>query len=78
MTINYYQKHKGKLWKEALEVCQNLSEEEKYKRWKKVRERYQNFTEQEKEKKENLIRIFWGTKKKLTEYRRKYYLTHKK
>ena len=35
MTINYYQKHKEKLRKEARERHQNFSEEEKEKRQKK-------------------------------------------
>ena len=50
MTSYYYQKHREKLWKEARERYQNLSEEETNKREKKTRERYQNFTEKEKEK----------------------------
>ena len=33
--VNKYQKHKERLWKEARERYQNLSEEEKDKRWKK-------------------------------------------
>ena len=32
MVKKYYQKHKEKLWKEARERYQNLSEEEKEKR----------------------------------------------
>ena len=36
MTINYYQKHKEKLRKEARERHQNFSEEEKEKRQKKM------------------------------------------
>ena len=52
MTNNYYQKHKEKLQKEALEISeardQNLSEEEKDKARKKVLERYQNLTEEKK------------------------------
>ena len=43
----YYQKQKEKLWKEARERYQNLSEEAKNKRRKKARGRY-NFTEEEK------------------------------
>ena len=35
MTINYYQKHKERLQKEAHEKSQNLSEEEKHKRKKR-------------------------------------------
>ena len=40
MTNNYYQKHKKKLRKEALERYLNLFEEEKDKRREKARERY--------------------------------------
>ena len=50
MVNKCYQKHNERLWKEAHERYQNLSEEEKDKRRKKTRERYQNFTEEEKEK----------------------------
>ena len=35
MVNKYYQKHKERLWKEACERYQNLSEEEKDKRQKK-------------------------------------------
>ena len=49
MVNKYYQKHKKRLWKEARERYQNLSEE-KDKRQKKAWERYQNFTDEEKEK----------------------------
>ena len=56
MTNNYYQKHKERLRKEALEISeardQNLSEEEKDKARKKVLERYQNLTEEKKRKTE--------------------------
>ena len=37
MVNKYYQKHKERLWKEACERYQNLSEEEKDKRQKKKR-----------------------------------------
>ena len=50
MTNNYYQKHKERLWKEARERYQNLSEEKKDKRRKNTREKYQNPTNEEKEK----------------------------
>ena len=66
MTNNYYQKHKEKLQKEALEISeardQNLSEEEKDKARKKVLERYQNLTEEKK--KNRVIKIFLTKKKK--------------
>ena len=45
LVNKYYQKHKGRLQKEARERYQNLSEEEIDKSRKKARERYQNFTE---------------------------------
>ena len=50
MINKYYQKHKGKLRKEARERYQNLSEEEKGKRRKKLRERYPNIPEEQKQK----------------------------
>ena len=64
MVNKYYQKHKERLWKEARERYQNISEEEKDKRSKKVRDRYQNLPEEQKHK--------------LLEYMKKYYLTQKK
>ena len=39
MVNKYYQKNKEKLWKEAREKYQNLSEEEKEKNRKKARDR---------------------------------------
>ena len=42
---------------------------------KKARERYQNFTEEEKEKSHQ---YYLERKKKLPDYRRNYYLAHKK
>ena len=66
MTNNYYQKHKKKLRKEALERYLNLFEEEKDKRREKARERYQNVTEEEKKRyNKNLSK---EQKKKLAEY----------
>ena len=55
----------------------NLSEEEKGKRWKIAGKRCHNFTEKEKEKKryENLSK---KQKMKQAQYRRNYYLKHKK
>ena len=64
MVNKYYQKHKEKLRKEALERYQNLSEEEKDKRRKKVQDRHQNLPEEQRQK--------------LLEYMKKYYLAHKK
>ena len=75
MINNYYQKHKERLPKEARETNQNVSEEEKDKRRKKARERYQNFTEEEKAKRPQ---YYLERKKKLPDYRRNYYLAHKK
>ena len=48
---------------------------EKDKRQKMTRERYQNFTEEEKEKSRQ---CYQESKQKLPEYRRNYYLRHKK
>ena len=63
MANKYYQKHKERLWKEALERYQNLSEEEKGKRRKKIWERYQHLSKEQKQK--------------LLEYMRNYYLAYK-
>ena len=51
MTNDYYQKNKEKLWKEARERYQNLSEEEKDKKRQYALERYRNLSEAEKGKK---------------------------
>ena len=67
MVNKYYQKYKGRLQKEARERYQNFSEG-------KVQERYQNFTDEEKKRRQQYQK--W--KKKLTDYRRNYYLAHKK
>ena len=61
--------------KKAEEGYQNLCEEEKDKRRKRARERYQNFTAKEKEK---TCQYNQERKNKLLNYRRNYYLTHKK
>ena len=52
-----------------------FSEEGKDKRQKEVRERYQNFTEEERGKR---CQCYQERKQNLPEYRRIYYLTHKK
>ena len=75
MVNKYYQKHKERLQKETSERYQNFSEEEKDKRRKKAWERYQNFTEEEKWKR---CQYYQEHKKKLHDYRRNYYLIHKK
>ena len=80
MTTNYHQKHKEKLWKEARERYQNLSQQKKIKGEKK-QERYQNLTEEEKklqyhcERNKNLT---GNQKKKVVEYRINYYIRHNK
>ena len=51
MTTNYYKKHKEKLWKEAREIYQNVSEEEKDRKRKNARDGYQNLSEEEERKK---------------------------
>ena len=76
MVNKYYQKHKQRPRKEARKRYQNLSKEEKDKRRKKTRERYQNFTEEEKGRR--CRQYYQERKQKLPEYRRNYYLTHKK
>ena len=47
MVDSHYQKLKERLWKEACERYQELSEEEKGKRQRKARERDQHLTEEE-------------------------------
>ena len=77
--------------KDAHERYQNLSEEEKCKERKKPKkqtnkqkkkcERCQNFTEEEKKRqyyRESNENLFDDQKQKLIEYRRNYYLAHKK
>ena len=68
MRNKSYQKHKERLLKEARERHQNLSEEEKDKRRKKPEE---SFIGEEKEKHRERMQ-------KLPQYRRNFYLTHKK
>ena len=77
MTNNYYQKHKEKLQKEALERYQNLSKEEKDKGQKQAHEIYQDLTEEEREKSRNK-NLSEEQKQKLFKYRINYYLTHNK
>ena len=73
MVNKCYQKHQERLRKEALEKYH--TEEEKDKRLKKARERHYNFNDQEQEKRRQ---YYQECKQKLPEYRRNYYLTHKK
>ena len=54
MTTNYYQKHKEKLWKEAHEKHQNISEVEKERRRKKARDRSQQNYLYHRERTQNL------------------------
>ena len=63
MANKYYQKRKERLWKEARERYQNLSEEEKGKRRKKIWERYQHLSKEQEQK--------------LLEYMRNHYLAYK-
>ena len=67
--------YKERLQQEARERYQNLSEEEKEKRQKKARERYQNVSKEENKKGHQ---YYLECKKKLSDYRRNYYLTHQK
>ena len=73
MTNNYYYKEKYR--NEPRERDQSLSEERKDKMQKKTHYRYQNLTKEQKKHNKNLSE---KQKKKLPEYRRNYYLTHKK
>ena len=50
MAAKHYQKSEEKLWKEARESYQNLSEEKNKKR-KQAREMYQIFSEEKKKRK---------------------------
>ena len=50
MINKYYQKHKERLRKKALERYKNLFEVEKIPKTKKTQGKYQNFTEEEKRK----------------------------
>ena len=74
MTTNNYQKGKEKLRKEACEKYQNLSEKEKDKRQKKARERYLK----KKKAKNSSKNLSEENEKKLAEFSRNYYSTHKK
>ena len=69
MVNKYYQEHKRKAAK------QNVSEQETDKRWKKTQERYQILL---KKKKEKRCQYNQERKQKLHDYRRNYYLKHKK
>ena len=55
----------------------NYYQKHKEKLQEEARKRYQNLSEEEKEKRRN-ENLFKEEKKKLAEYRRNYYLTHKK
>ena len=67
MVNKNYQSHKEKIPKEAREKYQSFSEEEKVKRRKKAQERLQKWSQ-----------CYQERKQKLPEYRRNYYLKHKK
>ena len=72
--VNKCQKHKERLLKEANERYQDFSAEEKDERLRKAQERYQNFTREKKKRGQ----YYQEHKKKLPDYRRNYYLAHKK
>ena len=74
-NYHFYQKHKERLQKEACERYQNLSEKEKDKKRKMAQERYRHFIKEGKEKRHQ---YYLECKNKLSDYRRNYYLTHKK
>ena len=69
MVNTYYQKHKERLLKEARERYQKLSEKKKIIGKKNPEKDIKVLLKRKKEKER---------KKKLPEYRRNYYLTHKK
>ena len=50
MVNEYCQKHKERLWKQAIERHQNLSEEERDKRRKKARESYKTLLKNKRKK----------------------------
>ena len=74
MVNNYYQKHKERLRKEARERYQNLSEEEKIKGEKRLEKDIKMLLMKKKKKNHQ---YYLESKKKLPDYRREYYLTHK-
>ena len=94
MVNKYDQKHKEIIQKEARERYQKLPGEERYKRRRKAQERYKKFYRRRKRKMASVpadLVTFSGEilsgkphflcserKQKLPEYRRYYYLTHKK
>ena len=83
MVNKSYQKNIEKLWKEARERYQNISEGEKEKRWKKAQDRYKNLSKEEKEKNHQYHcdqnkNLSEEEKQKKVEYMRNYYLSHKK
>ena len=57
----------------AWKISKSLKKQN-YKSWKKSRERYQNFTEEE----EKTGQYYQKRKKNLPDYRRNYYVAHKK
>ena len=85
ILTEYYQKKNRKkenLRKEVGERYQNLSEEQKIKKWKNACERYQSFSEEKENKcqyyREHNKNLSEDWKQRLVEYRRNYYITHKK
>ena len=77
MVNNYYQKRNQRLRKEPCERYENLSKEEKHKIQKKAQERYKNFAEEVKGNRKR-HKYYLECKKKLPDYRRNFYLAHKK
>ena len=73
---NLSEEVKDKRRKKARERYQHFIEEKKDKWWKKAPERYQNFIEEAKEKR--YYQYYLERQKRLSDYRKKYYLTHKK
>ena len=75
MINKYHQKHKEILRKEALGIYQNLSEEKNEKRQKKLEKDIKILLKKKKKKRNH---YYQECKRKLPDYRRNYYLTHKK
>ena len=74
MVNKHYQKHKERLRKEAHERYENLSKEEKIKGEKKLEKDIKISLKKKKKR----CQYYQEPKQKLPEYRKNYYLTHKK
>ena len=78
MANDYYQKHKGTLWKKACERYKDISVEGKKKRLQIALYRYQNLSEEEKKRHQyHRERYSEEQKQKQVQYKRNYYLVYK-